>query len=182
MHKIIPLVVLLPSFALAASPQCAVPQEPTKAAAPDPSQPPLDQIPALSRIKDAGAQLTDLGVSHGMRTVFVRKGNTFQVFYIAPDGQAVIGGVLWDSTGENITRKQVEVIDGVIPTVTMMAIQSATKLAEATTTYGLVGKAEAPRLWMFFDPQCSFSIRAMQALHPFVTAGKVRLALIPVDP
>ncbi len=61
-----------------------------------PSIIPTDQIegiPALRRIASKGAQLLDLGTEHGLRGVFARKGDTFQVFYFTPDGQAVIGGV-----------------------------------------------------------------------------------------
>ena len=39
----------------------------------------------------------------------------------------------------------------------------------------------APRLWMMFDPQCSFSVRAMQAFQALVTSGRVQFALIPVS-
>jgi thiol:disulfide interchange protein DsbG len=34
---------------------------------------------------------------------------------------------------------------------------------------------------MFMDPQCSFSVRAMQELTPFVASGKVRLNVIPLS-
>ena len=34
---------------------------------------------------------------------------------------------------------------------------------------------------MFFDSQCSFSVRAMQQLQPLVSSGRVQLALIPVS-
>ncbi len=77
----------------------------------------IGRVAALQRIASAGAQLTDLGTEHGLRTVFARNGQTFQVFYITPDGQGAIGGVMWDSTGRNITRQQVSSIDGAIPTV-----------------------------------------------------------------
>jgi thiol:disulfide interchange protein DsbG len=152
----------------------------------------LDEIPALRTIRASGAQLTDLGTSHGMRTVFARSGQHFQVFYITPDQQAVVGGVEWDGDGNNVTRKQVEVIEGVIPTVTLglvdpkpgrngVADAFATLKEVENTTYGLTGKDGAPRLFMLFDPQCSFSVRAMQQLQPFVAQGKVQLALIPVS-
>jgi len=153
----------------------------TPCLASEPSDP--ASIPALAKVKASGAQLTDLGVNHGLRSVFARSGQHFQVFYITPDGQGIIGGVMWDSSGENLTRKLVADIDGVIPTVTLdrtPADDGALK-AVSKASYGLVGKEGAPRLWMLFDPQCSFSIRAMQQLQPFVEQGKVQLALIPVS-
>jgi thiol:disulfide interchange protein DsbG len=46
----------------------------------------ISRVPALRRIASAGAQLTDLGTEHGLRTVFARNGQSFQVFYLTPDG------------------------------------------------------------------------------------------------
>jgi thiol:disulfide interchange protein DsbG len=74
-------------------------------------------VPALHRIASAGATLLDLGTAHGMRTVFAKNGNAFQVFYVAPDGQAVAGGIMWDQAGHDVTRGQVASIPGVIPAV-----------------------------------------------------------------
>src|SRR5437868_1663047 len=102
-------VLFLPTTALAA-PQCALAQ-------PTPGSQDLASITALQHIQAAGAQLTDLGTTHGLRAVFARNGQHFQVFYLAPDGQAVVGGVLWDADGNNLTRKQVEAIPGAMPTV-----------------------------------------------------------------
>ncbi len=72
----------------------------------------ISRVPALRRIASTGAQLTDLGTEHGLRTVFARNGQSFQVFYLTPDGQGAVGGVMWDAAGRNITRQQVSSIDG----------------------------------------------------------------------
>jgi len=71
----------------------------------------VGRLPALRRVASNGAQLFDLGVQHGMQAVFARNGNTFQVFYVTSDGQGVVGGVMWDAAGHNITRGQVAGID-----------------------------------------------------------------------
>ncbi len=63
----------------------------------------ISRVPALRRIASTGAQLTDLGTEHGLRTVFARNGQSFQVFYLTPDGQGAIGGVMWDAAGRNLT-------------------------------------------------------------------------------
>lgn len=158
----------------------------------------ISRVPALRRISSNGAQLFDLGVQHGLQTVFARNGSTFQVFYLAPDGQAAIGGVMWDAAGHNVTRDQVAPIGGTIPTITIgtptlpvpasspmpVAISipaiSALKVAEGTT-FGSVGVASAPRLYIFIDPLCSFSVKAMDQLRPYVAAGKLQLAVIPLS-
>jgi thiol:disulfide interchange protein DsbG len=151
-------------------------------------------VPALKRISSAGATLLDLGTVHGMRTIFAKKGNAFQVFYLVPDGSAAIGGIMWDARGHDVTRDQVAPIPGVIPTVkigTGVRQLKATPAADQgdgdpftlvrETTYGTVGSPTAPQLWMFVDPFCAYSIRAMQKLEPYVQAGKVRLSVIPLS-
>jgi thiol:disulfide interchange protein DsbG len=204
-------LIIAPGMALAA-PSCAVspaagaPSAPPQVAQPQPTRQapatepgvalPLslpamtaDEIaksPALQRVASQGATLTDLGTDHSLRAIFARNGGAFQVFYLAPDGQALVGGVMWDATGHNITRDQVAPIPGTIPTVRIgtdpggVPIQSPLKAVDATR-YGVIGTASAPRLWMFIDPMCAFSVRAMQLLQPYVSAGKVQLAVIPLS-
>jgi hypothetical protein len=50
----------------------------------------LSAIPVLAHVAGAGAQLTDLGFAHGMRTVLARNGDQFMIFETAPDGNAVV--------------------------------------------------------------------------------------------
>jgi thiol:disulfide interchange protein DsbG len=157
----------------------------------------IARIPALKRISSNGAALYDLGVQHGLPTIFAKHGSTFQVFYLTPDGQAAIGGVMWDYTGHNITRGQVTPIDGTIPTVSIGAtgnppqpesplaaepVQSPGTLATVqNTVFGIAGSPAAPRLYMFIDPLCSFSVRAMDQLRPYIAAGKLQVAVIPLS-
>ncbi|MEK8121684.1 hypothetical protein WOB59_00765 [Methylocystis sp. IM4] len=137
--------------------------------------------------------VTELGTKHGMRGLFVRNGRQFQVFYATPDGQSVIPGVMWDAEGKNITREQVAPIPGVTPTVTIGKENEAIGAAAATqitnksaldatekTTFGLSGQSSAPRLYVFVDPLCSYSVRALQQLQPLVARGRVQAAIIPL--
>lgn len=149
----------------------------------------------LSQI--AGGSLTELGMLHGLRGMLVKSGAQFQVFYATPDGQRVIPGIMWDADGKNLTRDQIAPVSGVIPTVIIgpaadveaesrggaspAAVQtfSALNIVQATN-FGTIGSPSAPRLWMFIDPLCSFSVRAVQQLQPFVESGRVQLAVIPL--
>jgi thiol:disulfide interchange protein DsbG len=79
----------------------------------------IQTVPALARIASAGAQIYDLGESHGLHAVFARSGSHFQVFYITPDGAAEIGGIMWDAAGKDLTLSAVRDIPGVVPTVTV---------------------------------------------------------------
>lgn len=207
------LAILIAPVAASAGSQCVLPTDPASAALPreaglapltgpklaglhliSPDQ--LERSPALRRITAQGAEAFDIGTSHGLRGVFARKGDTFQVFYITPDNQAMVGGVMWDGTGHNITRDQVAPIDGAIPTVTIgdvaspatpQAAQADTAVrADAVTALGSIvagkfGTETAPVLTMFIDPLCSYSVRAMDQLQSFVATGRVQLAVVPIS-
>ncbi len=148
------------------------------------SGPPVELSPA-EIAKVAGQGVTDLGTSHGFKGFFVRSGAHFQVFYATPDGQQLIPGILYDAAGKNLTRQQIASIPGAVPTVevtdgTGTASVSALPLMQKTA-YGVVGKDSAPRIYMLIDPQCIYSIRALQMLKPFVEAGRVQLAVVPLS-
>lgn len=141
----------------------------------------------------ANGNLTPLSTQHGLDGVFVRSGARFQVFYITPDKERVIPGVMWDAAGKDLTREQVANVPGAIPTVVVGDVASAKTDAKPVAPsiaalplvqkahYGTVGSAWAPHLWMLIDPQCVYSVRAYQMLHPFVEAGKVQLSVIPLS-
>ena len=149
----------------------------------------VDQLKAV-----AGSALTELPAQHGLRSFFLRNGARFQVFYATPDNQRVVPGVMWDAAGQDITRAAIASIPGAVPTVTVGEAAANPRVTPAIATsapanpvslsetaYGTSGNPSAPELWVFVDPQCSFSIRAMQALQPYVDAGRVRLHLIPLS-
>jgi len=159
-----------------------------------------NHVPALQRIQASGAQLYELGEVHGLRSVFAVAGESFQVFYLSPDGQLAIRGIAQDASGKNLTRDQVALVPGAIPTAVLggeprssaavpqsagpatLRIPAMSPLeAVQATAYGTQGRDDTPRLWVFADPQCSFSRRAMQQLQPSVASGRVQVAVIPVS-
>ena len=146
---------------------------------------PVDKLMTL-----ASGQVKDLGQTHGLRGLYLRNGREFQVLYVTPDGRATIAGVMWDATGKNLTREQVSKIDGAIPTVIVdkdgaKSVEAAARtdalLGVEHAAFGLAGDPAAPRLWMIIDPFCSYSVRAFDALRPYVTAGRIQLALVPIS-
>ena len=146
---------------------------------------PVDKLMTL-----ASGQVKELGETHGLRGLYLRNGPEFQVLYVTPDGRATIAGVMWDATGKNLTRDQVSKIDGAIPTVVVdkdgaksieAAARSDALLSVEKAAFGLAGDPAAPRLWMIIDPYCSYSVRAFDALRPYVTAGRIQLAVVPIS-
>ena len=146
----------------------------------------------------AGKQLQTLAEQHGLPVYFLRNGPKFQVFYATPDLQRLIAGVMWGANGENLTQTAIAGIPGTTPTVTLGDVPEGAAASPAAdiapvnpsvsllavaehTSYGSVGNENAPQLWMFIDPQCSFSVRAMRELQSYVIGGRVRLNIIPLS-
>ena len=137
----------------------------------------------------AGDKVIDLGEIHGLRGIFVRSGAQFQMFYSTPDGERLIPGVLWDADGKNLTREQVAHVPGAIPTVEVGDVDpvkagepagAALPLVQKAN-YGTVGQSSAPHLWMLIDPQCIYSVRALQQLQSYVESGRLQVSVIPVS-
>jgi thiol:disulfide interchange protein DsbG len=137
----------------------------------------------------ASGNITDLGVQHGLQGFFVRSGAQFQVFYATADQERLIPGVMWDAAGKDLTRQQVAHIPGAIPTVMVGSGQPEQPGATAAAalplvqkaSFGTIGPASAPRLYMLVDPQCIYSVRAFQMLHSYVAAGRLQIAVIPLS-
>jgi len=140
----------------------------------------------------AAGNVRDLGVEHGLRTLFVRSGQRFQVFYVTPDGERVIPGMMWDANGKDLTRTQVASVPGAVPTVVVGSDRGSPGRSTASTTVaalpllqraaaGSVGSANAPHVWMLIDPQCVYSIRAFQMLQPYVASGRLRISVVPLS-
>ena len=145
------------------------------------------RLPALRNVANAGAKLYELPTPpglEGLRTAFAVNGSAFQVFYVPAHGAAVIRGIAQGPGGENLTLAQTNAIPGVIPAIDIregaaLVDGSAVKTA-AAATFGLWGREGAPRVYMFMDPLCSFSLRAMTMLKPAIDAGQLQVAVVPV--
>ena len=46
----------------------------------------------MQHVAAAGAVVSDLGASHGMRAIAARSGDQFMLFQVTPDGQAAVSG------------------------------------------------------------------------------------------
>jgi thiol:disulfide interchange protein DsbG len=149
----------------------------------------ITEISAAQLMAYARENVQDLGLEHGLRTLLVRSGPQFQVYYVTPDGERVIPGVMWDANGTNITRKQIASVPGAVSSVVVAADPhkaSSTQSVAALpllekTTAGSIGSTSAPHLWMLFDPQCVYSVRAFQMLQPYIASGRLRISVVPLS-
>ena len=139
----------------------------------------------------AAGNVTELDARHGLKALFVRSGQQFQVYYVTPLGERVIPGVMFDASGMDITHQQVANVPGAIPTVVVGDAQMATN-GEADVSVsalslmekanaGVIGPAAGPHLWMLIDPQCIYSVRAYQSLQPYAASGRIQLSVIPLS-
>ncbi|TDH61191.1 hypothetical protein E2C06_18305 [Dankookia rubra] len=162
----------------------------------------IARSPALTRIASKGATLLDLGTDDGIRTVFAYLGESMEVFHVTGSGRyAVRSGRLMDMAEpdpakRDLTMRRASIIPGVLPAVDMRGQPASQEGAQATAPqaqdgntvlaqlkkadYGVAGRPDAPRLYAFIDPLCSFSVRLIEALRPHIAAGRIQVAIVPL--
>lgn len=84
---------------------------------PAPPTPPADQSPlagrsdtpaALRKMQDDGVKLTYLGDTGGLRGYLGEaQGGKMQVFYVTPDGNHLVAGIMFRANGTNVTGVQI---------------------------------------------------------------------------
>ncbi|MFT8464842.1 hypothetical protein [Acetobacter syzygii] len=104
--------------------------------------------------------------------IFVRDEKTFQTFYLTPD-QQVIPTIHW-KPGTSVKSGQ-----PIGQSAPPPSGEGAVRILTASS-FGLYGHADAPRLYMVIDPLCSFSVRALQSLQPYIDKGALELAIVPI--
>ncbi|TDH62363.1 hypothetical protein E2C06_12200 [Dankookia rubra] len=191
----------------AAAPPAVTPAQVVPASAADRNVYPVigaDEIarsPALARIAKNGATLLDLGTDDGIRTVFAYLGENMEVFHVSRSGRfAVRSGRLMDMAEpdpakRDLTIRRASIIPGVIPSVDMRnqgrpqeSVQAAPQAQDGNAVleklekadFGVAGRSDAPRLYAFIDPLCSFSVRLIEALRPHIAAGRIQVAMVPL--
>ena len=130
--------------------------------------------------------ITDIGQVHGLEGYFVWSGTVFQVFYATPDSLKVIPGVLWDASGKNLTKAEVQNIPGAVPTGTVdgpdgaQAAPADVLAMMQNATSGTIGNNPTRHVYMLIDPQCIYSIRAFQMLKNFADEDQIEISVIPL--
>ncbi len=122
----------------------------------------------------AGSRAHDLAPVDGIRGMFVRADNRFQVVYATPDGKAAVAARMWGATGQDITRDQIRGIPGAVPEISISGASADANEQSGLPglSGGLIGIPSAPEVIMFIDPQCIYSMKAMHILQPQSMQGK----------
>ena len=165
------------------------------------------EIPeALQTLVDRGAQTRYLGTKHGMQgwiTVF--KGQE-QYYYVTPDGNGFLMGLLFSKDGTMETVNQVRALQNssddaldilaVDKTPAEQARETASKTNEQfeyktpaermfvdveNSNWLQFGADTAPVLYSFMDPQCPHCHAFMEEIKPtYIDKGLIQVRMIPV--
>lgn len=164
------------------------------------NRPPLPD--ALDNLVKKGAQVRYLGEEHGMDGWLMIKNGRPQYFYVAPDGQAILTGVMFDAKGENITARQLQALRGEqggksldaltqpgdsqsfeMPDVSQPESRSKQMYrAIKASNWFVLGQPDAPVVYAFIDPQCPHCHDFINALRNrgYFEGGRLQLRVVPV--
>jgi len=204
------LKAFLLAFALvfsagAAAAQSAPPNNNSGLVTLEPTTPLVPNAMALEYLRSKGNVLQYIGSSHGLDAYMAEAPNgSIQTFYITPDGQGVLAGLMFDINGRNITMSQVMNLLQTNPD----ALASVKRLQESNQSnaksnenlspeemfakaqvviaavdkanWFRMGKEAAPVVYIIIDPNCPWCERAIKYLEPYLANGGLQLRVIVV--
>lgn len=165
-------------------------------------EPPLP--PPLQTLAEEGAQIRYLGKSYGLDGWITIKAGREQYFYVTPDGEAMVMGLMFDKSGKMVTLRQIGELrekegDGLdfFAGETQPVAKPEDTLRQPTAQYKTpaeqlysdlensnwvtLGKKDAPVIYSFVDPQCPYCKALMKDLRRnYIENGLVQVRLIPV--
>lgn len=163
----------------------------------------LPELPGpVKTLVDQGAQVRFLGRDLGVEGWVAIKNGQEQYFYVLPNGQGFLSGVLFDKDGKVVTIDQVRRLrqHGDAQTLDTLAADTPAERADAekkpryefmtpseqlfydveNSNWIPVGKAGTPLFYAFIDPQCPHCHELMARLKKDIKAGKLQVRMIPV--
>lgn len=160
---------------------------------------------ALQILADKGAQLRFLGKSHGMDGWIAIYQGQESYYYVTPDGNAFLMGLMFDKDGKMITIGQVadlqrqggDVLDFLTAEPPAPAMDEALEETSEAFTYKspaermfeqvdtansvALGDGKAPVIYSFMDPQCPHCHDFMGDLRAdYIDKGLIQVRIIPV--
>jgi thiol:disulfide interchange protein DsbG len=172
------------------------------------AQPPMPDT--LSNLAAKGAQVRYLGRERGLDGWITIYQGQEQYFYVTPDGEAIVMGLLFGKDGKMITVRQIQKLQqGGDPTLeslvstaeppaegaALAALQEQiSKQARNTTSpaesmfaeiessnWIMLGNQDAPVIYAFLDPQCPHCHEFMKDIRKdYIDSGLLQVRMIPV--
>lgn len=157
----------------------------------------------LKTLAEQGAQVRYMGTDNGMESWLTIKNGQEQYFYVTPDHQAMVMGLMFSMDGKLKTLEQVRNLQmesgGVLDMFAEKApeVEAPKKLSTdelkvkpqserlmediESANWLPLGKDDAPALYAFIDPQCPHCHDFIQDLRAnYLPNGLVQLRMIPV--
>lgn len=165
---------------------------------------PLPKVPpAIQDLVDRGAQIKYLGKRHGMDGWITIYQGQEQYYYVTPDGEGFVMGVLFDKSGEMATVDQVrqlqaeggDVLDFLAVDKEPEAPQELSSVKDApfkspaekmladieNSNWIALGNKSAPVIYSFVDPQCPHCHDFMADIRKdYIEKGLIQVRIIPV--
>lgn len=163
------------------------------------AEPPMPKV--LQSLVADGAQYRYLGPNQGVHGWLFIKDGREQYFYVTPDGQAIISGLLYAPQGEVITSRQIQQLrqrEGAaidrLATPEKFTESGMPKTAPGQSKSDLLlqqvedgnwfklGSDKAPVVYSFIDPQCHHCHDFLKTVRDgkYIEDGKIQLRLLPV--
>lgn len=164
-------------------------------------------LPApLENMVSEGAQVRYLGEQYGMDGWIAIQRGQEQYFYVTPDREAFVMGLMFDKSGKMLTLRQVEALqkkEGAALDVFASPEQAESspfdKIASGETddafktpaeqlyadvensNWVAIGQPDAPVIYTFIDPQCPYCHAFINDLRDnYLPNGMVQVRMIPV--
>lgn len=160
---------------------------------------------ALKVLAERGAQMRYLGETHGMDGWIAIYQGQESYYYVTPDGQAFLMGLMFDKDGKMVTINQVadlqkqggDVLDFLAAEPPAPQMSEALEQTNDAFTYKspaqrmfeqveaanaiALGDEGAPVIYSFMDPQCPHCHDFMADLREkYIDTGLIRVKVIPV--
>lgn len=119
----------------------------------------------------------------GMKGIVVDNGSQKRLFYVTPDGESLLAGVMFDTRGANLTT--VDLARTAIVAPVSPDSQSAGDLGQVwkqADKLNWLGEGDAERvMYVFFDPNCAYCHELWGMLRVPIAAGDVQVRWIPIS-
>ena len=130
-----------------------------------------DDLPTSLQLvtKQGGMVVKSFPAPDGLTGWVVKINGHSLVVYTTPSGGYLLSGALFDSSGHNLTPQYGDMyVPKPDPEKAAATLNSDTWLVDE-------GKAGAPLIYVYADPNCSFCNKFWTELRPYVAAGKVHV-------
>ncbi|MGH8077429.1 MAG: thiol:disulfide interchange protein DsbG [Lysobacter sp.] len=136
---------------------------------------------AEKRLMAAGSTIVQkFDSAGGLSAIVVDNGKERRLFYVSPNGQALIAGLLFDERGRNVTPDDLSRA-GISSKTAGPSPASAKSLWRSLGgLQALVDGKAGPVVYVFADPACPYCHAFMRQARPSIRAGKLQVRWLPM--